>query len=266
MTATAHSRPRPARQDRHSAVRGSSTSGGLAARAAAARARREADGPVQPRPAARARRDADGAGVRPEPAPAKAPRGSPAARPSRRVGAAAPEAAARRPAHRRRPPATEERPTGSGRRAAAAAAARAPEHAPEAQRDLRLVEPRRRAAAPVRPRLILGGLSLLCVAAVFGLVALHVVSAEKQFAIDRLSQQEQQAQNTYEDLRLQVDQLYTPQHILSDAQKLGMVQPGKVTYLRVPGAAAVSGLSGNSGVPLGPADSTKMKSVLAGNP
>ncbi len=132
-------------------------------------------------------------------------------------------------------------------------------------RQLRLVEPRHRAKAPVRPRLVLGGLSLLAVVAVFALVILHVVSAEKQLTLDRLSVSEQQAANTYEDLRLQVDQLDTPGRILSAASKLGMVQPGSVTYLRVPGAPSVPGVSSSGGVPSGPASSTRMGAVLAGN-
>ena len=100
---------------------------------------------------------------------------------------------------------------------------------------------------------------------VFALVTLHVVSAEKQLELDRLTQREQQAQGTYEDLRLEVNTLDTPGRILSSASRLGMVQPGSVTYLRVPGAPSVSGLSSPSGVPSGPADSTRMGAVLAGN-
>ena len=141
----------------------------------------------------------------------------------------------------------------------------APESAAAEGRDLRLVEPRRRAKAPVRPRLVLGGLSLVAVVAVFALVTLHVVSAEKQLTLDRLSVTEQQAQSTYEDLRLQVDGLDTPQRILAAAGKLGMVQPGSVTYLKVPGAPSVPGMSSPSGVPSGPADATRMGAVLAGN-
>lgn len=142
----------------------------------------------------------------------------------------------------------------------------APETPGPEGRDLRLVEPRRRAKAPARPGLVLGGLSLVAVVAVFALVTLHVVSAEKQLTLDRLSQQEQRAQNTYQDLRLQVDGLDTPQRILSAAGKLGMVQPGSVTYLEVPGAPSVPGVASPGGVPSGPADATRMGAVLAGRP
>jgi hypothetical protein len=100
---------------------------------------------------------------------------------------------------------------------------------------------------------------------VFALVTLHVVSAEQQLKLDSLNLQEQRAQGTYEDLRLQVDTLDTPGRILSAATKLGMVQPGTVTYIRVPGAPSVTGLSSPRGVPSGPADATRMGAVLAGN-
>jgi hypothetical protein len=123
---------------------------------------------------------------------------------------------------------------------------------------------RRRLANPRRAaRITAGGLCLLMVVAVFGLVALHVVSAQKQFEIDRLATEEQQAQTTYENLRLQVDQLDTPQHILGEAAKLGMVQPHVVTFL--PGAVTLA--PGSAGTaPSGASDWTKMKPVLAGNP
>ncbi len=167
----------------------------------------------------------------------------------------------RRPPILRRPEALAETAVRRGGGAAAAAALRAPDREPVERRHLELVEPRRRAGGGrKRARLLLAGLSALGIVTVFGLVALHVVSAEKQFQIDRLAAQEQQLQNTYSDLRLQVDVLDTPQRVLSEAQHLGMVQPSSVTFLRVRGGAPATG------APSGPSDWTKMKAVLAGNP
>ncbi|MHB1930976.1 MAG: hypothetical protein ACYCUG_16415, partial [Acidimicrobiales bacterium] len=176
------------------------------------------------------------------------------------------DGARRRPPILRRP----EAPTAGaawrrGGSAAPLAAATVPAPAREQveRRHLELVEPRRRVAdARRRARLLLAGISALAVVTVFGLVALHVVSAEKQFQIDRLAAQEQRLQNTYEVLRLQVDGLDTPQRILTEAQRLGMVQPQSVTFVRVPGGPT----AGSGGAPSGPSDWAKMKAVLAGNP
>jgi cell division protein FtsL len=73
---------------------------------------------------------------------------------------------------------------------------------------------------------------LFVVAVLFGLVGLHVMLAQNQFRLDRLNGQAGAEQARYERLRLQVDQLESPQRIIATAQqKLGMVTPGSVTYL-----------------------------------
>lgn len=238
---TARRRPAP---DPIAAVRAHSTSSGLAAQAAAARARRSTGtGPHK------TRRDAAA------PPPAASRRRVP---PEGRAPVRIPSA----PSARSAPSAPAE---GAGARragsAAVAAAVRAPVRLVEEARHLRLVEPAKRARGNrARAGWLLGVAFSFCVVAVFGLVALHVVSAEKQFQIDRLTASEQRVQATYEQLRLQVDQLDTPQHILSEAHRLGLVQPTSVTFLHG-GPPASSG-----GAPPGAADWTKMKAVLAGTP
>jgi cell division protein FtsL len=65
-----------------------------------------------------------------------------------------------------------------------------------------------------------------------GLVYMHVVLAQRQFRLDQLNAEVQKDQATYENLRLQVAELGSPQHIISMAEgKLGMIQPAQVTYL-----------------------------------
>lgn len=64
------------------------------------------------------------------------------------------------------------------------------------------------------------------------LVYLHVVLAQRQFALDDMQSRVQKAQATYQDLRLQVAELSSPQHIITEAEgKLGMIQPTSVVYL-----------------------------------
>jgi cell division protein FtsL len=65
-----------------------------------------------------------------------------------------------------------------------------------------------------------------------GLVYMHVVLAQRQFRLDQLNAEVQKDQATYENLRLQVAELSSPQDIISTAEgKLGMIQPAQVTYL-----------------------------------
>jgi hypothetical protein len=113
------------------------------------------------------------------------------------------------------------------------------------------------------------------------LVYFHVVLAQRQFALDRLDSQVQQAQATYQQSRLQVAQLGSPGHIISMAEgQLGMLQPTNVTYLTpapgspAPGTSAAGNPAGSSllpsgagtPAPAGDANWPKIKSQLAGTP
>ena len=76
---------------------------------------------------------------------------------------------------------------------------------------------------------------MLALVVAFGLVYLHVVLAQRQFRLDQLNAGVQQDQLSYQKLRLQVAELASPQQIISTAEgKLGMVQPGSITYLTAP--------------------------------
>ena len=162
---------------------------------------------------------------------------------------------------------------------ATAVAARAlpldPSREGERRRHLRVVPPNVRTAAQRRRRaralLVAAGGLLMAIA--FGLVYLHVVLAQRQFALDRLTTKVQADRATYQRLRLQVAQLGSPQHIISTAEgQLGMRPPASVNYLTPttavgagvtpPPSAATSGTQ----APAGDADWPKIKSQLAGSP
>jgi cell division protein FtsL len=111
------------------------------------------------------------------------------------------------------------------------------------------------------------------VAVSFGLVYLHVVLAQRQFALDRLTAKVQTEQTAYQNLRLQVAQLASPEHVISTAEgRLGMRQPASVTYLTPvttiggPQASNTVSSSAASAAPLGDADWSQIKSQLAGSP
>ena len=148
-----------------------------------------------------------------------------------------------------------------------------PRRVGEGIRHLRVVQPRQLTVAERRrrTRLLLEGGAALAVVIVFGLVYLHVVLAQRQFAIDHLTAQVQKEQARYQSLRLEVAQLGSPQNIIATAEgQLGMVQPASVTYLtpaQAPGApAAKPSAAGTASAPAGDADWPQIKSQLAGSP
>lgn len=177
----------------------------------------------------------------------------------------------------------------------AAAPAEPARPAPKEQprpRHLKVVEPgtlsprqrRRRARAALVGAIAAGSFIA------FALVYLHVVLAQRQFHIDRINADVSKAQTSYQNLRLQVAQLGSPQQIISTAEgRLGMVQPQKVVYLTPPAGASsssaqqggqtgqsagqtapssgqVASASGGAVAPSGNADWPVIKSQLAGAP
>jgi cell division protein FtsL len=108
-------------------------------------------------------------------------------------------------------------------------------------------------------------------AVALGLVYLHVVLAQRQFALDRLTAKVQAERTSYQNLRLKVAELGSPQHIISTAEgQLGMLQPTSVVYVTptvtIGGAARPSaGISGSQ-VSSGDAGWPQIKSQLAGSP
>jgi cell division protein FtsL len=109
-----------------------------------------------------------------------------------------------------------------------------PDGEADVQPDLRIVAPpgpdpfhRRR-----RFRLAVVGAAAFVAVVVFGLVGMHVMLAQNQFRLDRLNARAAVEEARYQRLRLQVDQLESPQRIVATAEgRLGMAAPAGVTYL-----------------------------------
>ena len=127
----------------------------------------------------------------------------------------------------------------------------------------------------LRTRLAVIATGLFVMAVLFGLVGLHVMLAQNQFRLDRLTTQADAEQARYERLRLQVDQLESPQRIVATAQqKLGMVTPASVTYLTpsaplpASGPSGTTGAAGSAGLPaaVSPPDWPTVKPHLAAQP
>ena len=128
----------------------------------------------------------------------------------------------------------------------------APKQAPRVRPPLRVVPPnsvpprvRRR-----RARLFAIGVSALVGLGLFGIAALHVVLTQGQFELQRLESSAEQQQARYEQLRLQVAELESPERIVAVAQeRLGMVSPPGVTYLSPSGPVADEIAAGDEPVP-----------------
>jgi cell division protein FtsL len=160
----------------------------------------------------------------------------------------------------------------------------------EQRRHLRLVQEQARRCANGRRLLISVGIALLGVFCL-GLVTLHVLTAENQFTLDRLQQSAATEQASYEKLRLQIADLEAPARIVSQAEgRLGLVQPGSVTYLPAISSQGSKGggtdgdhaktadpskdtrsaddpvLSGSVAAPQGDADWPSIKPYLSGSP
>ncbi len=147
---------------------------------------------------------------------------------------------------------------------------------PEEPRHLRAVPPRSatRTQRRNRTRVLALAAAGLVLAVTFGLVYLHVVLAQRQFALDRLTAKVQAEQANYQNLRLQVAQSGSPAQIISTAEgQLGMRQPASVTYLTpsvtiggAPDPAGGQAASDSVHAPAGDADWPQIKAQLAGSP
>ena len=82
--------------------------------------------------------------------------------------------------------------------------------------------------------------ALLAIVTVFALVTavvFHVVLAQNQMELDHLNVQITKAQRTFEQNRLTASLLASPQRVIQEAERLGLVQPpGSVQTLYVPNA------------------------------
>ncbi len=147
---------------------------------------------------------------------------------------------------------------------AAPARRRAPGRAPAA-RHLTVVDANARKRAR-RVRLALWSFGIVTALSVFVAVAFHVVLAQSEFQLDRLSRRTAVAQRRYEHARLAVAQLGAPDRIVARATRLGMQPAEHITYVTAPVVAgAASDPTGDSaGKPGG--EWEKVKPHLAAQP
>jgi cell division protein FtsL len=116
----------------------------------------------------------------------------------------------------------------------------APASAPAERRHLRVVPPGYVSARTRqrRARLIVVAAGVAIAAALFAVVAFHVVLTQNQLNIQHLSSEADAASVKQQQLRLQVAQLESPERVVDAAQKLGMVPPATVHYLSPNGSPA----------------------------
>jgi hypothetical protein len=83
------------------------------------------------------------------------------------------------------------------------------------------------------------------IAALVLAVLFHVVLAQRQMQLDRMNVRIAAAQDAYENNRLMESLASSPEHIITEAQRLGLVLPAEpATYLQVPGAPLAPARSG----------------------
>ena len=81
--------------------------------------------------------------------------------------------------------------------------------------------------------MLTGALVFAVFAGLFAIVALRVMLAQGQIDIDRLTASVEAQQAVQQDLRLAVAELEAPAQVVAAArQRLGMITPANVTYLR----------------------------------
>jgi cell division protein FtsL len=141
----------------------------------------------------------------------------------------------------------------------------------ESTRHLQVVGARPRVAwsGRRRARILCFVASIAAIVVAFGLVYLHVLSAQKQFQIDHLTTVETQAQTNYEQLRLSVEAANSPARVMAAALALGMHEPPSVTVVKGVGSVgspAAPVVRKGSEAPGGAADYANNKSNLTSTP
>ena len=92
--------------------------------------------------------------------------------------------------------------------------------------------------------------TFIVLATIFTLVSavvFHVILAQGQLQLDGLSREISAARREYEERRLQTSILASPQRIIQESQRIGLVMPpDPPTYLQVPGASAAPPTGGET--------------------
>lgn len=73
--------------------------------------------------------------------------------------------------------------------------------------------------------------ALLFAAVLAGNVIVHAATTQGQFELEHLKDGAREKEAAYQQLRLQMAELEAPERIVARARQMGMVEPGKVTYL-----------------------------------
>jgi cell division protein FtsL len=110
---------------------------------------------------------------------------------------------------------------------------------PQPKRQARSRTPHLRVVGRERPRLGITlspragvALTVLAFVALFGVAASHALLIQNQADVDALDERVAAEQARYEELRLEVAQLESPQRIMEEATTtLGMVPPGETVWL-----------------------------------
>jgi hypothetical protein len=103
------------------------------------------------------------------------------------------------------------------------------------------------AAQPLRVGRVGTFLVLFTVFALVSAVVFHVLLAQHQLELDHLSGQIAKEQRTYEQRRLTASLLAAPQHVIQEAERLGLVLPPEAAqYLYVEGAPMPKTADGSS--------------------
>lgn len=80
-------------------------------------------------------------------------------------------------------------------------------------------------------------LAIVTVIALVSAVVFHVVLAQNQMELDALNERIAKEQRVYEQRRLVTSMLASPQHVIQEAERLGLVQPPNAAQIiYVPGA------------------------------
>jgi cell division protein FtsL len=125
-----------------------------------------------------------------------------------------------------------------------------------------------RLAPKHRARWLLSAAGVLAVLVAFGLVYLHVIAAQRQLPLDRLSGEVTQQEADYQRLRLEVAQLNSPSRLIPYAEgKLGMQEPATPLFVSPdPSNSVAPTTTLPSQAPTGDADWPQIKKLIAGTP
>lgn len=122
-----------------------------------------------------------------------------------------------------------------------------PEVEEERSRHLAVVRPGSRARTQFKLTPKTGvTLTALMFSALFGVAVSHALLIQSQLRLDDMDKEVADEQARYEQLRLDVAELESPDRIIADAREMGMVDPAETVWL-TPDQAAATGADDGTG-------------------